>query len=189
MKVVEEVIFIDEETLNDYNSYKANFLRLNKNRDAEYDFSEYIESREIKEINMIKLSEKEPPFIGLWWFCLFNLLSLAAFYKLYIWLISIHQTIIIRKIITNRNEVINDPIYNRYNPQFKFLDKIIKYEHNSAQRELPMNEDNSNENIFGYNNININNLNQLNRNNINNQIKKNNSLSTKYSSNISGEES
>ena len=167
---------------------KKNFLRLSKNRDDEYDFSEYIEYKEIKDINMIKLNEKEPPFIGCCWFLLLNLLTLSAFYKLYIWLISIHKTIVIWKIITNRNELINNPIYIRYNPQFKFLDEIITYEQNNVQRELPMNEDNSNENLVGYNNINNENLNQLNRNNINIQIKKNNSLSTKYSSNISGQE-
>lgn len=89
------------------------------------------------------------------------MLSLSSFYKLYIWLISIKQTIIIRKIISNGNDLINNPIYNRYNPQFKFFNEIIKYdlynnlgELNISQRELPMNVD-SNENIVSYNNASI----------------------------------
>ena len=98
----------------------------------------------MKDINIIKLNEKEPPFVRYCWYIIFSFLSLAILYKLYIWIISIDQTITIRKIISYRNDLINNPIYNRYNPQFKFLDEIITYEHNNAQRELPMNEDNSN---------------------------------------------
>lgn len=64
LKVIQEIIFIDDETLNDYNLYKESFLILNKNRDVLYSFSEYIKNEEIKGINMIKLNEKELPFIG-----------------------------------------------------------------------------------------------------------------------------
>ena len=127
LKVIQEIIFIDAETLDSYNSFEENFLRLNKNRDALYNFSEYIEIEGIKDINIIKLSEKEPCSIGCFPFIIFTFLSLGTLYKLYIRLISIEQTIIIRKIISNRNEIIDNPIYNRYKPKFQYFDEIIKY--------------------------------------------------------------
>ena len=193
LKVIQEVIFIDHQILFDYNNYKEQFIQLNKNKDVLYNFSEFIEIEGIKNINLIKLGEKEAPFISYGWLKIFTILSLASLYKLYICLMSINQTITVRKIISNINGLINDPIYNRYNPQFKFLDKIITY--NNAQGELPLNYDISNENIVGYNNVrrefplndHINNEN-LNRNDINIQIKKKDSISTKYSSKVSEQE-
>ena len=183
------------------------FIRLNKNRDHHYNFVEYFETKGMEDTNLIKLNEKEPPFIGRFWLIIFTFLSLSNLYKLYIWLISIKHTITIIKVISIRNDRINDPFYNRYNPEVHFFDEIITYEHcnnfhdhNIVQRELPMydNNNNNNENFVGYeseqrelpvnNNINNENLNQINVDDINIEIQKNNSISTKHGSNISKQE-
>ena len=71
---------------------------------------------------------------------------------LVIWIISIEQTITIKKIISNRNDIINNPIYNKYNPQVKFFNEVKSYGKNDAQRELPINNDISSENIVEHNN-------------------------------------
>ena len=78
LNVIQEVIFIDNETLNDYKRNKENFLRAHKNRDNKYEFSEYIEIGAIKDINIIKLYRKELPFIGCGWYIIFTLLSLSS---------------------------------------------------------------------------------------------------------------
>ncbi len=49
---------------------------LNKNRDREFDFHEYYDSKLITNIKLIKLNEKEPLFVGHGWFIIFTILSL-----------------------------------------------------------------------------------------------------------------
>ena len=41
LQVVQEVFFIDQETLDDYNRCKRNFIRLNRDEYEKYNFSEY----------------------------------------------------------------------------------------------------------------------------------------------------
>ena len=198
LKVNQELIFIDSDTLGDYNKFEECFIQGNQDKDSYYKFSRYIEIEGMKDINIINLNEKEPPFVRYCWYIIFSFLSLAILYKLYIWIISVDQTITIRKIISNRNDLINNPIYNKYNPQVKFFDEVKSYGKNDAQRELPINNDISSENIVDHNNarrelplnnnINNENLNQLNGNDVKIEIKKNNSLSTKYNSNIPEQE-
>ena len=136
---------------------------------------------------MIKLDKKEPRIIGCFPFIIFTFLSFSTLYKLYIWLISINQTITIRKIIPNRIGQIVNRLYNRYKPKIQYFNEIIKYGHyknfqsnNNAPRELPLNNN--------INNVDNENSEQLNLNHINIQIKKYASLSTDHISNKSKEE-
>ena len=55
---------IDSETLDGYNNFEENFLRINK-RDAQYKIDMYIEFEGKKDINMIKLDKKEPTYYWL----------------------------------------------------------------------------------------------------------------------------
>ena len=143
---------------------------------------------------LIKLYKKEPLFIGCFWFVIFNFLSLASIYKLYIRLISFDQTITIRKLISNHNNLFNNAEYNRYNPKFVFQNKIFSYGQNNnnivipfnSQRDLHVNENelqnnniNNNESNNNINNENNNNINNENNNNINRiQSQQNDSIST-----------
>ena len=141
---------------------------------------------------MIKLQEKEPFFIGYFWFVIFTIFALANVYKLYIYIISTYQTVTIKKLISNNNNIINDERYDQYNPSLQFLDKTFRYgnnsnvyennnvvEENNDQRDLPVN-----------NNINETNINngELKVNDINIQDYKNNSLNSKENINISTKE-
>ena len=68
----------------------------------------------------------------MFWFVIFNILSLASLYRLYIWIISIEQTVTIKKLITKRNNNLPyDERYNIYNPSLQFLDKIFTYNQNN----------------------------------------------------------
>ena len=74
------------------------------------------------------------------------------------------KTITIRKIISNSKVLINDPIYNKYNPKIKLFNEIITYdkiknfwEPYNAQREIQVNNNNGNLNQFYLNDINIQN--------------------------------
>ena len=162
-------------------------IERNRFRDKYIRFFEKIELDGVNNIIMVKLQDKEPHLIGRCWFIIFTLLSLATLYKLYICVISVYQTVKIKKLISNNNNL-NDWGFNRYNPRVQFLDKIFTYErnyniveeNNIAQNDLHVNNNNINEN-------NINNE-QLNVNNVNDHFDQNDSLSTERNTNISNDE-
>ena len=91
MDVIQEVLFIDNETLDYFNSYKDGFLLLNKNKDVNYFFSNFIKIEGINDINLIKLDKNGLPFIGCFWYIIFTILTLSSLYKLYIWIISFRK--------------------------------------------------------------------------------------------------
>ena len=202
LNIVYEVIFDDDSLFNDYNTIKNEIIERNKNKDKYFKYFDNIKLKEINNFMMINLQKKEPCFVGYFWNVIFNILSLASLYKLYIWLISISQTVTIRKIISRGNNNLPfDEKYDIYNPRLQFLDKTFTYdqngnilennnvfEYNNAQRNLPINDNqlriNSNYNM---NDNNINNE-QLNINNINIQVHQENSLSTERRTNISNQE-
>ena len=113
LKVIYEVIFIDDTTLDEYNKLKEDFLRLNKNKDCKYRLYEFYDEDSFHNKHLIKIHEKEPLFVSYFWFTIFTLLSLSTLYKIYLCIISIEQTLVIKKIISNRNNLLNDAIYNR----------------------------------------------------------------------------
>ena len=151
---------------------------------------------------MVKLDDKEPWLVGCFWFVIFNILSLASLYRLYIWIISIEQTVTIKKLITKRNNNLPyDERYNIYNPSLQILDKTFTYNKNNNipeknnvdgknnfQTNIHIND--NQQQINSDNNMNDNNINneQLNINNINIQVHQDNSLSTERCTNISNQE-
>ena len=153
LKVIHEVIFDDDLLFNEYNTIKNTIISRNRNKDSYFKFLDNIEKKGIISLIMLKLNEKEPWFVSCFWFVIFIILSLASLYKLYIYLISIDQTVTIKKLISKRNDnLLNDERYNIYNPRLHFLDKTFTYNKNNniiennnlskiiiIQRNLPIN--------------------------------------------------
>ena len=182
LTVVVEVIFEDNSMFSQYNNMKNDLINRNRFRDNYYSLSENIEIKGAEDIRMIKLQEKEAYLIGRCWFIFFTIFSLATLYKIYICIISVYQTVTIKKLISNNNSLINDERYNEYNPSLQFLDKTFRYRNNNV---------NENTNDVLYNNaqrvVPVNN-NNINANNINVQVEQNDSERTKDNTNISSQE-
>ena len=79
---------------------------------------------------MIKINDKNFPFVNYIWFCLFTVLVLTEFYKIYIRYICIYQKFIIRKIVSTRIDLSKDEKYDKYNPQLNLITNDIFYESN-----------------------------------------------------------
>ena len=202
LNIAYEVIFGDDLLFNDYNIIKNEIIDKNKNRDKYFTYHDNIELKGINNLMMIKLGEKEPWFVGCFWFVIFNILSLASLYRLYIWIISIEQTVTIKKLITKRNNNLPyDERYNIYNPSLQFLDKTFTYnQNNNISEKNNVNEKNNfqtnihiNDNqqqINSDNNMNDNNINneQINTNNITIQVHQDNFLSKERCMNKSNQE-
>ena len=201
LRIDYEVIFDDDLLFNKYNVIKKDMIDRHINIGEYFDYYDNIQLEEINNYMMVKLNEKEPYFVGCFWFIIFNLLSLSVLYKLYISFISIEQTVTIKKIISRENDNLPyDERYNIFNPRLQILDKTFTYEqngnilennnvveNNNIQRNLPIND-----NQLGINSNNMNdniiNNEQLNINNINIQVHQENSLSTERYSDISNQE-
>ena len=202
LKIIHEIIFDDDLLFNEYNTIKKEIIDRNKNRDKYFEYIDNIELKGINNLMMVKLDDKEPWFVGCFWFVIFNILSLASLYRLYIWIISIEQTVTIKKLITKRNNNLPyDERYNIYNPSLQFLDKIFTYNQNNNiseknsvdgknnfQTNIHIND--NQQQINSDNNMNDNNINneQLNTNNITIQVHQDNSLSKERCMNKSNQE-
>ena len=163
LKVIHEVIFEDDSLLNEFNALKSDLIERVRNLDRFYAYLEYIETNGINNINLIKLGEKEPLFITFYWYIIFTVLSLATLYKIYMCLICFDRTVIIKKLISSRNNLLDDVSYNKYNPTFKYQNKTFAYGYNDhiiipidEQRDLPISEKGfqTNSNINNENNFN-----------------------------------
>jgi len=193
LNIAYEVIFDDDLLFNDYNIIKNEIIDKNKNRDKYFEYIDNIELKGINNLMMVKLDDKEPWFVGCFWFVIFNILSLASLYRLYIWIISIEQTVTIKKLITKRNNNLPyDERYNIYNPSLQFLDKIFTYNQNNniSEKNSVDGKNNFQTNIhINDNQQQINSDNNMNDNNINNeQLNTNNITIHVYQNNPSSKE-
>ena len=128
---------------------KSDLIGRVRNRDRFYTYLEYIETNGINNINLIKLGEKEPLFITFYWYSIFTVtvLSLATLFKIYMCLICFDRMVIIKKLISSRNNLLSDVSYNKYNPTFKYQNRIFAYGYKDhiifpidEQRDLPISE-------------------------------------------------
>lgn len=134
-----------------YNNVKDNLISNIQHLDIFYRIDEIIRINGISNFNMIKLKEKDPFFVGCFWFIISTIFSLGILYKLYINIISIEQNILIKKLISNTNNIAFDPRYNFFNPELKIFDKTFTYEkitaiYNNEGRVLSVNENELSEN-------------------------------------------
>ena len=170
LRLIHEIYFDNNQTLINYNTIKYNFKDNLRNTDTYNSISEYIDTEGITPINILKLQEKAPNIVSYKWYIVFSLLGLGVFYRMYICLISTEKTIVIKKLFSTNNDLMNDKTYDIYNPCFIFRNKKILYTNNNNNfeqkntiRELPKYENDLQEKNF--NNKNTKNMEE------NNEIK------------------
>jgi hypothetical protein len=106
-----DVIYAEDGTCADYNIQKNAFYGRNKGRDQNMDMKETIDLQGFKPYNMVRVSDKNTPFINKYVYMLFTFVfPIVELFKLYINHFCEEQTYTIRKVISTRNDL-NTPYY------------------------------------------------------------------------------
>ena len=130
LELGDEINFDKDNTKKDYNEVKNNFIKKSETKDSIFKIKEKKYIKGLKKYHMIKINDKNFPFVNYIWFCLFTVLVLTEFYKIYIRYICIYQKFIIRKIVSTRIDLSKDEKYDKYNPQLNLITNDIFYESN-----------------------------------------------------------
>jgi len=168
LKVILEIHFDNSQTLRDYNNFRNGLLSRLRTRDKYHSISENIDTS-IKDVYFIKFKGKGKEFclIGLGWFTLFTFFGLGIIYRIYIRIITIDETVIIKKLISTNVNLYNERAYNKFNPILKFQNQTFTYIKNNNISERESINSNTNNEMLNINyNINNNQSNEMgNRNN------------------------
>ena len=182
LEIIKKAYLSDNNSISHYYSLKNNIIENNQDRDAYFIYYNDIDIEGLPNFYLIKLKDEEPFFIanGFWYF-IFTLLTLVEFYKIYVNSLILHQSFIIKKLLSISYDVNTDQRFNSFNPSFFIKHTNQHFQYNNTEINL------LHEQINEINNDNINvinvahNENRNNQQNNNNQEKedKNESLSTK----------
>ena len=182
LKIGKEVNINDEMTLYDIQNIKKDLYFRNKDKDLY--ISIYVKSIVPikKDYYLVKIkNNKSYCLLQKWVFILSNLLMVDEFYKLYFNYLCTHQYFIIKKVVSSRNNVLQNDKYSQFIPGYNILEenfvankKDIGGVNNELNITLPTEEEiekaqsykkyipnyelNENRNVVNTNNYNIDNL-------------------------------
>ena len=182
LKIGKEVNINDEMTLYDIQNIKKDLYLRNKDKDLY--ISIYVKSiiPIKKDYYLVKIkNNKSYCLLQKWVFILSTLLMVDEFYKLYFNYLCAHQYFIIKKVVSSRNNVLQNEKYSQFIPGYNILDENfvankddiggIDNELNIASpteeeieksrsytKYIPNYELNENKNVVNKNNYNIDNL-------------------------------
>jgi hypothetical protein len=127
--------FADDVTKMDYQSEKDQFFNNMKKRDTYLDFEEERTINEYSPFSLIKIAERNAPFVSYCLLIFFAFLGIAEVYKIYVNIFCVDQVYTFKKIISTRyniNESTNEN-FQKYEEQrpvltiFKKPSKVIEY--------------------------------------------------------------
>ena len=128
-----EINFADTISYADYEKEKSDFYSRNKHSDKYTQLNEEITVKGLKRHYLLKIIDKEPCTINIYFFIFFTIITLAQFYKIYLGTFCIHKKFTIRKIISTRYDL-SDPEYGQnyepMNPQISINNLKFGYEPN-----------------------------------------------------------
>ena len=128
-----EINFADTISYSDYEKAKANFYSRQKHSDDYNQLDEEITVKGLKHHYLLKIMDKDPCTINIYWYIFFTLITLGQIYKIYFSTFCIHKKITIRKIISTRYDLGNPEYGQNYepmNPQISINNLKFGYEPN-----------------------------------------------------------
>ena len=128
-----EINFADSISYSDYEKAKADFYSRQKHSDDYNQLDEEITVKGLKHHYLLKIMDKDPCTINIYWYIFFTLITLGQIYKIYFSTFCIHKKITIRKIISTRYDLGNPEYGQNYepmNPQISINNLKFGYEPN-----------------------------------------------------------
>ena len=204
------IAFADNETQADYQNFKTNFYNRNRGRDQEMSFSENKYIPNFENYIFVCIRNVEPCGINVGLFVLFTIIPVVELYKSYVNSYCIDQTFTIKKVVSTRENLNNNPKYDSLKPtidipseQYNFEENEYMYQYNNQEMEKiqPNVIDNMGMNNYKYNpnqtpmtnqqqgspninNMNMNNIDMNNNMNMNNNIDMYNNMNNNMNMNM-----
>ena len=128
-----EINFADTISYFDYEKAKTDFYSRQKHSDDYNQLEEEITVKGLKHHYLLKIMDKDPCTINIYWYIFFTLITLGQIYKIYFSTFCIHKKITIRKIISTRYDLGNPEYGQNYepmNPQISINNLKFGYEPN-----------------------------------------------------------
>ena len=129
-----EINFADAISYSDYVKAKNDFYSQNKYADDYTQLYEEITVKDLKHHYLIKIMDKDPCTINMFFYILFCIITLAQIYKIYFSTFCIHKKFTIRKLISTRYDLGSPqygPNYEPLNPQISLNHLKLSYEPNN----------------------------------------------------------
>jgi len=129
-----EINFADALSYSDYEKEKTKFYSENKNSDDYTQLYEEITVKGLKHHYLIRIMDKDPCTVNIYFYIFFCIITLGQIYKVYFSTFCIHKKFTIRKLISTRYDLGGPEFEHNYelmNPQISLNHLKIRYEPNN----------------------------------------------------------
>lgn len=129
----------DEISKSDFKKYKDDLIDKNKYRDDYYNCYEEKTLSGFNSYNLILIGDNKPCTVSIFWYILFTLLTLVQYYKWYVDSKCIHQEFTIHKLVSTRNNLLENPEYLEKKPKLDLIGNVYEFNSNkisSKEKEL-----------------------------------------------------
>lgn len=134
LTIIENISFADSITYLDLKKQKDDFLANNKQGDDNYELTETKRILDKLQNKLIKLSNECPSSIKWYWYIVACLFCVVEIYKLYLLFFVIKKTFTVKKLVSSRNNLIEDD-YKSSQPILKLFDDVFTFENTSKIRK------------------------------------------------------
>lgn len=131
LELGKEINFNDEITLYDIETIKNDLYTRNRFRDAHISISVNRILPSYKEFYLVRLTNEENCFIQKWIYIIFFILTLDKFYELYLDCICSNQFFVIKKVVSSRQNVLENPKYSQFISGYHIKEENITLERNT----------------------------------------------------------
>ena len=126
-----EINFNDEITIYDIETIKNNLYQKNRHKDSYISIKVNRILPSFKEFYLIKLTNGNNCFLKKWIYIVFFVLTIDKFYELYLDCIFTNQFFVIKKIISTRENVLENPKYSQFSSGYDINEESVTYEEDS----------------------------------------------------------
>ena len=131
LQLGKEINFNDELTLYDIQTIQNDLYERNKFRDQCISVSINRNIPSFQEFFLIKLTNEESCFLQKWVYIIFFILTLDGFYDLYLYFICSKQFFVIKKIVSSRQNVLENPKYSKFITGYNINEQNVILERNT----------------------------------------------------------
>ena len=130
LTIIENISFVDSVTYLDLKRQKDDFLANKKQGDDNYELTEIKRILDKLQNKLIKLSNECPPSVKWYWYIVACAFCVVEIYKLYLLFFVIKKTFTVKKLVSSRNNLIEDD-YKSSQPILKVFDEVFTFENTS----------------------------------------------------------
>ena len=131
LELGKEINFNDELTLYDIATIENDLYTRNRFKDAFISISVNRILPSYKEYYLIRLTNQENCFINRWIYIIFLIITLDKFYELYLDCICSNQFFVIKKIVSSRQNVLENPKYSQFISGYHIKEENVTLERNT----------------------------------------------------------